>query len=341
MASKESKFKVSVVIVSREKKALLEKTLEALSNQTLGKNFFEVIVVDDGSKIDDLKSLENKFKEKLNLMVLRQKSLGPAKGRNLGVKKAKAEIIAFTDNDCLPQTDWLEKVLAYFTDSKVIGVEGKIITDKRILFSSAPENLFGAKFPTANIAYRKKIIEKSGYFNEKMGFWREDSEFAFRVMKLGQIVFAENAIVYHPLRKDPIKNIFRHLFYLHNEWYCFFKHPKEYLKFLSRDFIKDLSKSILVILVFSFTMLILKEFLTNFETGFLLYLLFLLTLVVLFLFYFVNKKVGFDFSKSTFLEKSIFFFLFFLKSLAYPIFLLLGFLKAVILIILEKLEVRK
>jgi glycosyltransferase involved in cell wall biosynthesis len=102
---------VSVVIPAHARIAKLQQCLESLASQTLPRNAFEVIVCDDGSPEPIAPALEG-FKDRLTLTVVRQKQRGPAAARNEGARHASGSLLAFTDDDCAPEEDWLENLLA-------------------------------------------------------------------------------------------------------------------------------------------------------------------------------------------------------------------------------------
>lgn len=100
---------VSVVIPTIGRRAALQCCLEALAQQTCP--HFEVIVVDDGAPQPvclDATAYERSFA----LRVIRQGNAGPAAARNRGVQAAAGEIVAFTDDDCLPDPTWLATLVA-------------------------------------------------------------------------------------------------------------------------------------------------------------------------------------------------------------------------------------
>ncbi len=98
---------ISVIIPTYNRPRQLAQCLEALS-ATRGGNF-EVIVVDDGSP-EPAEAVTHTFADRLDIICLRQKNAGPASARNAGARMARAPIFAFTDDDCLPEPDWLHKM---------------------------------------------------------------------------------------------------------------------------------------------------------------------------------------------------------------------------------------
>jgi GT2 family glycosyltransferase len=102
---------VSVVIPAHARVAKLQQCLEALAAQTLPRDAFEVVVCDDGSPEPIEPALEG-FRDRLTLTVVRQQQRGPAAARNEGARHATGSLLAFTDDDCTPEEDWLENLVA-------------------------------------------------------------------------------------------------------------------------------------------------------------------------------------------------------------------------------------
>jgi glycosyltransferase involved in cell wall biosynthesis len=122
--------RVSVVIPTHNGGATLAGTLTALAEQTLPAADYEVIVVDDGST-DDTAAIAEAGGARLVRLVPNH---GVAVARNRGIDAARAPVLAFTDDDCLPAPDWLEQVLAAFEDPAVDGIGGRVVpSDDRAL----------------------------------------------------------------------------------------------------------------------------------------------------------------------------------------------------------------
>jgi GT2 family glycosyltransferase len=102
---------VSVVIPTHARIAQLQRCLEALAAQTLPRDAFEVIICDDGSPEPIAPALEP-FRDRLSLIVVRKDRGGPAAARNEGARHASGRLLAFTDDDCEPEDDWLENLVA-------------------------------------------------------------------------------------------------------------------------------------------------------------------------------------------------------------------------------------
>jgi GT2 family glycosyltransferase len=102
---------VSVVVPTHGRIAKLQRCLEALAAQTLSRGEFEVIVCDDGSPEPVAPALDG-FNDRLSLTVVRQNRRGPAAARNEGARHASGSLLAFTDDDCVAEEDWLEHLVA-------------------------------------------------------------------------------------------------------------------------------------------------------------------------------------------------------------------------------------
>jgi glycosyltransferase involved in cell wall biosynthesis len=127
---------ISVIIPTRNRAKLLDRALESLRYQTYPKNNFEILVIDNDS-IDGTKTVCNKFLPEFpNLIYHHNPILGLHAGRHFGLKKAKGEIIVFTDDDIRAFPTWLEAIAETFQDPEVTLVGGKILPDYE---SSPPE----------------------------------------------------------------------------------------------------------------------------------------------------------------------------------------------------------
>ncbi|MDB5062603.1 MAG: Family 2 glycosyl transferase [Mucilaginibacter sp.] len=198
---------VSVVIPTYQRAALLSRCLEALLQQKFDKEQYEIIVVSDGpdeqtKKIfDDLAGYDH---PELRYMSLPQKK-GPAAARNYGWLNAKGRIIAFTDDDCVPDAYWLNQIVQHCNTEDSVAITGKVIvpvskrpTDHELNTA----NLQTTEFITANCACTKSALVKAGGFDEQFSMaWREDSDLEFKLIDQHiPIKRIDSAIVTHPVR---------------------------------------------------------------------------------------------------------------------------------------------
>lgn len=133
-------------------------------------------------------------------------SKGPAAARNLGWRAALGKIIAFTDDDCLPEKDWLANGVAAFVHG-VAGVSGRVIVPLSDQPTDNERNATGlarSDFVTANCFYRRAVLEEVGGFDERFATaWREDSDLYFTLRERGYtLAWSTGAIVLHPVRRE-------------------------------------------------------------------------------------------------------------------------------------------
>jgi GT2 family glycosyltransferase len=175
---------ISVVVPTCGRPDLLRRCIAALEAQTLPSDQFEIIVVDDTHSRH-----------------------GPAAARNRGWRRAHGDIVAFTDDDTVPDRAWLERGLNAFAPD-VHAVSGRTIMpipDEPTDYERNESGLMRAEFITANCFVRRDVLESLGGFDENFRLpWREDSDLQFRLLRAGfTIAHAPDAVVVHPVRPAP------------------------------------------------------------------------------------------------------------------------------------------
>jgi cellulose synthase/poly-beta-1,6-N-acetylglucosamine synthase-like glycosyltransferase len=199
---------VSVIIPAYNSEETLAQLLHALESQTVPSEKYEVIVVDDGST-DATANLVASFHWAHCVSIPHS---GAATARNRGASAARGEILLFTDADCEPQSDWMEKMLAPFADTRVIGAKGVYRTREQGMTARFVQLEYEEKYErmrnadqidfidTYSAAYRRQVFLSNGGFDESFPTASvEDQEFSFRLARLGcRMVFIPDAIVFHP-----------------------------------------------------------------------------------------------------------------------------------------------
>jgi glycosyltransferase involved in cell wall biosynthesis len=110
---------ISVVIPTYNEEKNIERCLQALDEQTIPREDFEIVVV-DGQSSDKTVEIAEKYADK----VIQQVSDGVGGARNDGVRGAEGDIIVTTDADCVPYREWLEVVQEHFENEGVVAVTG-------------------------------------------------------------------------------------------------------------------------------------------------------------------------------------------------------------------------
>ena len=101
----------SIIIPTYNRPDCLEQCLHSLVRLDYPRDCFEIVVVDDGSRMP-LASVTEKFSSLLSLRLIQQQNAGPAAARNTGAAAAQGHYLVFTDDDCQPAPDWLTALAA-------------------------------------------------------------------------------------------------------------------------------------------------------------------------------------------------------------------------------------
>ena len=199
--------RVSVIVPADNAECTIDRCLSALLHQTVPRESYEVVVVDDGSS-DGTRA---RVRHHDGVRLLTQDHAGPAVARNLGVKHAQGDIVLFTDSDCEPCEDWIEHMLAPFDDEDIAGVKGAYLTRQHEIVARFAQVEYEDKYDhmvqekyidfvdTYAAGYRRDIFVDNGGFDAAFPVASvEDQEFSFRLARRGyRMVFVTEARVYH------------------------------------------------------------------------------------------------------------------------------------------------
>jgi glycosyltransferase involved in cell wall biosynthesis len=186
--------------------------LQSLADLDYPDNRFEVIVVDDGSKIS-LKTVVKPLQNQLNLTLIPQANAGPATARNTGAKQAQGKFLAFIDDDCTPANNWLQVLETYLIAHANDLIGGCIINAlSENIYATASQALLDyiyasyqnkTKFPqfftSNNIALSAENFWAIGGFDTNFPLAAaEDREFCDRLLSHNyKMRYAPESIVYH------------------------------------------------------------------------------------------------------------------------------------------------
>jgi len=211
--------KVSVIIPTYNQKEILAKTLDYLILQDYPKERYEIIVVDDGSSDATQEMVKSKMGSKVGLRYFYQKKRGPHFARNLGIDKARGEIMIFVDSDIFTPPNFISEHVKFHQKFGDVVVSGPTVRTDRLdnVFADANRRkikklLFdfsGPSFITSNLSVKRKFLIRVGGFDEEFtGFGWHDWELGLRLKKLGLKARRNiNAIVYHYKKKINLSDL--------------------------------------------------------------------------------------------------------------------------------------
>lgn len=230
---------VAVVFATHNRPTRLRRQLEALRRQTLDRDRYEVIVVDDGSTPETSAVLDEErecfARDGIRVTALRnESSVGVAVARNRGWRAASAPIVAFTDDDCEAPAEWLEHGLRVVQAHPERFVQGPVAPIPAEMAGYGPFSHtvrvteMGGGFETANIFYPRALLERLDGFDEAVFKWGgEDSDLAWRAIESGvEPVWAPEAVMHHAVEHiGPVQAIRRSWRWNESAMLAFKRHP--------------------------------------------------------------------------------------------------------------------
>lgn len=204
---------VSVIVPFRTHGERLGACLRALAEQSYPADRYSVVVVANGHRVEAERfaDLPTKF------YVEHEAKPGAYAARNRGVECAAGDVLAFTDADCVPAADWLEKGVRRLIGTPNCGLVGGRID----LFFADPNRPSAVEVyesfvsfrqqdyverwhfaATANVFTHRHVFKAVGCFNDRLPSLG-DREWGARVFRAGyRLVYADDATVRHPARRS-------------------------------------------------------------------------------------------------------------------------------------------
>ena len=214
--------RVSVIVPVRNRRQLLRRLLDGLAVQTYPD--FEVIVVDDGSTDGSAEEGRVDAARGRPVRVVQGPAAGAVQARAAGVAVATGEILAFTDSDCVPRPDWLERGVAAVEAGAGV-VQGRTVPSRPMgpLERAMNVDRDDGIFATCNVFYRRGAYEAAGGFDlaagQAMGFrpgaqarglgFGEDTLLGWRVRRAEGGAYAPEAVVEHHVFPPDISEALR------------------------------------------------------------------------------------------------------------------------------------
>jgi glucosyl-dolichyl phosphate glucuronosyltransferase len=226
-------MEISVILCTYNRCRDLAKALESLASSTLISPVeWEVLIVDNNSS-DQTRNVVEDFSRRYasRFVYLFEPTQGKSYALNAGIRKARGDVLAFTDDDVTVEPSWLENLTARLRKSECAGVGGRVLPDRSFSpprwfsvedrYALAPLAVFDlgseahglveAPFGN-NMAYRKEMFSKYGDFRTDLGprpgnqIRNEDTEFGSRLLAGGELLWYEAAaVVYHAVPESRIQ----------------------------------------------------------------------------------------------------------------------------------------
>ncbi|HEY9677243.1 MAG TPA: glycosyltransferase [Drouetiella sp.] len=202
---------ISVVIATFGRPEPLSRCLEAFTRIKYPHDQWRILVVDDGSPMP-LDSIVQGFALKLPIQLVRQQNQGAGAARNHGARLCDGDLIAFTDDDCLPEENWLLSLAERHLKDPTACIGGATVNAlARNPYSAASQLLIdylyryyfpqnsGRFFASNNVAFPKRLFDDLGGFDTRFPrAGAEDRDICRRWIAQGYgTTFAPEAIVLH------------------------------------------------------------------------------------------------------------------------------------------------
>lgn len=200
--------KISVIISVFNCEEFLEACLDSLENQTMPKDEFEVIIINDGSKDDSLKIIK-KYLKKNTWILIDRENRGLSVSRNEGLDIAKGEYVTFFDSDDILELDALENMYNETKDNnsdvgifRTTNFNSKEIFDDNYIekFNALPKNTTLDKSPllasfirSVAIVYKQKIVKKIRFIPKVI---HEDNYFCVKAYSAAKSIYISDTYVY-------------------------------------------------------------------------------------------------------------------------------------------------
>jgi cellulose synthase/poly-beta-1,6-N-acetylglucosamine synthase-like glycosyltransferase len=221
--------KVSIIVAAYNSQDTIEECIKSILAQNYPKDFFEVIVMDGGSKDATVK-----IAEKFPIKVVSIRLNAPA-AYNYAMKIAAHPVLGFIDADAKVEAEWLNKLTPHLAEPQVAGVSGSIETwnQNNPWARSIGYELknryqrigkYTGRIATMNLLLKKAVIEEAGGWDEKLPS-QYDTDLGFRISAKGwKIAYEPTALCYH-FNRPTLKTFYRQqLQYGKNTLKLYFKH---------------------------------------------------------------------------------------------------------------------
>ena len=204
----DAQIRISVVIPTCRRPELLQRCLAAVAAQHFDPTAFEIIVVDQACSAETHAAVEvfGHLPHAPSVRYVRPpQGRGPAAARNAGWRAAYGGLIAFTDDDAIPDADWLANGERALT-ADLVALCGRVAAPE-LPAATEPEpdvEPAPAEPLSSNAFVRRSALFAVGGFDERFErAWCEDADLQFRLLHdAGAVGHSDAAVVTHPVQRE-------------------------------------------------------------------------------------------------------------------------------------------
>ncbi|MDH7485530.1 MAG: glycosyltransferase [Anaerolineae bacterium] len=251
----------SIVIPAYNAARTIASCLQALERQSIPRQQYEVIVVDDGSTDGTAEVVQRFIRARdvanrdspsgtgltgvsnprpLSLITLiRQPRQGAAVARNAGACLAGGDFVLFLDADCVPADDWVERMISALQQDGVAGVGGVVRSPQQGLIPRFIQAEYDMRYEriarrpytdfvsSGTAGYRRQVFAAVGGFAAELG-GAEDTDLSFRLCEAGyRLVLEPEAVVYHLHPESLLAYVRRKFIYAYWRARVYQRHPQK------------------------------------------------------------------------------------------------------------------
>ncbi len=212
----------SVVVVTRDRHALLRRCLEVVLAQLEEVGTGEVVVVDDGGG-----TASSAIPDDPRVRLVLGAQEGPARARNRGIEAAQGGIVIFTEDVVCPQPGWLMSAISSLESRPdAVGVRGPVICPKSdLLYEYALEDQDGVDYLCCNTAYRRAALRQCGGFYPGFHFAHGGRDLGLRMGTVGPVLFEPSMVVEYLSRPFSVREWAHRGRFIQDDWRFFLRHP--------------------------------------------------------------------------------------------------------------------
>ncbi len=208
---------VTIIVCTADRPGKLRALLRSLSALTNPRNISCELVLINNRPGTDIRPILEESSSRMDFPALLHSEArrGISSARNAGIRQSRGEILAFTDDDCIVDPEWLTRIHENFAvDPELMGLGGRVelfdesAGDITVRRGGAPaaltsgSEIFGF-LHGCNMAFRRSLFERVGYFDPDFGIGSrvgsgDDCEFVYRAFRSGaRVRYQPDVLVYH------------------------------------------------------------------------------------------------------------------------------------------------